>query len=209
MRRVRAERVSTTAVDGVMPGLAVLSFCFLAGGLIGVIVAAKAGGDGGASLSAYLTGFMQAAGDGEMKSPPILSSLWELFRWPLLGCLLGFTAIGLIGIPVLFAARGFYLAFSIACFVRVFGQTGDLIAFLMFGITGLISVPVLFVLGTQSLHASMALAGRMVRSERGAVHYDKAYWMRCIFCVFALCVCFLLEYLAVPAMLAGAAGTLT
>ena len=39
----------------------------------------------------------------------------------LLALLLGFTALGLLGLPLLFAVRGFLLAFSIASFVRLFG----------------------------------------------------------------------------------------
>jgi len=196
----------TIAVDGLTSVLVILSICFFLGGLFGIILAANVAGDGSDSLSLYLTHFVDVAGTGEIRIPALLSLLWEVFRWPLLTLLLGFTAIGVIGIPVLFAARGFFLAFSIATFVRVFGAAGDLLAFLLFGVTGLISLPVLFVLGTQGMGAAAGLAGGVVRGERAAPRYDSAYLLRVVCCMFALCVCVLIEYLAVPALLSGASG---
>ena len=47
-------------------------------------------------------------------SPPLLISVWETIRWPLLVFGLGFTTLGLLGIPLVFSVRGFLLAFSIA-----------------------------------------------------------------------------------------------
>ena len=102
----------------------------------------------------------------------------------------GFTPTGLLGLPILFAARGFLLAFSIASFVRLFGSTGCLLAFLVFGITGAVAFPALFVLGVQSLLAARVLASRFL--GRGNVRLPTE---RPIFCAAAgvprrcVCVC--------------------
>lgn len=98
---------------------------------------------------------------GRLQRLRLASLVWDTVRWPLLALLLGFTALGLLGLPLLFVVRGFLLAFSIASFVRLFGGVGCLLALLVFGVSGALSVPVLFVLGVQGLLAARVLAGRV------------------------------------------------
>lgn len=193
---------------GFLPALAVTAAFFLAGGLAGCLLASYVGGDGGASLSAYLQGFLRASGAGEVDAPAMAALVWNTARWPLLAVLLGFTALGLLGLPLLFAVRGFLLAFSIASFVRLFGGAGCLLAFLVFGISGAVAVPALFVLGVQSLVAARVLASRFLGEGKRPSPYGKAYLVRCGMCAAALCVCVLLDYLAVPVLVSGAAGAL-
>lgn len=193
---------------GVLPALAVVSVCFFLGGLAGCVLAGHVGADAGESLSAYLTHYLQAAGSGALQEPSLPALIWSSLRWPALAILLGFTALGLLGLPILFAVRGFLLAFSISSFVRLFGRAGCLLAVLVFGITGAVAVPVLFVLGVQSLLAARVLAGRFWGDGKHPVPYGKRYFLRCGMCAAALGVCILLDYLAVPALVSGLAGTL-
>ena len=155
-RAAEAWRISG---DGLIPVLAVTAACFLLGGLVGCLLASHIGGGGQESLAAYVEGFLRAAQAGEITAPALASLVWDTVRWPLLALLLGFTALGLLGLPLLFAVRGFLLAFSIASFVRLFGGAGCLLALLVFGVSGALSVPVLFVLGVQGLLAARVLAG--------------------------------------------------
>lgn len=192
--------------EGVAPALAVVSGCFFLGALAGCVLCANVSGGGDESLSAYLQGFLAAAGAGETSSAALLPVLWEVLRWPLLTVLLGFTALGLLGIPVLFTVRGFLLSFAVSSFVRMFGGAGGLLAFFVFGVSGLASVPALFVLGVQGVHASRALAGRALGEGRRSSPFGRAYFLRCGVCAGAFCVCVLLEYLAVPALVVAAAG---
>ena len=104
--------------NGVLPALAVLGTCFFAGGLAGCLLAGHVDGAGSESLSAYLNSFLQAAGGGELEGPALASLVWGELRWPLLVLLLGFTALGLLALPAVFALRGFLLAFSISTFVQ-------------------------------------------------------------------------------------------
>ena len=157
-RAAEAWRISG---DGLIPVLAVTAACFLLGGLVGCLLASHIGGGGQESLAAYVEGFLRAAQAGEITAPALASLVWDTVRWPLLALLLGFTALGLLGLPLLFAVRGFLLAFSIASFVRLFGGVGCLLALLVFGVSGALSVPVLFVLGVQGLLAARVLAGRV------------------------------------------------
>lgn len=195
--------------NGVLPTLAVLGTCFFAGGLAGCLLAGHVDGAGSESLSAYLNSFLQAAGGGELEGPALASLVWGELRWPLLVLLLGFTALGLLALPAVFALRGFLLAFSISTFVRLLGRKGCLLAGLVFGIPGALAVPALFVLGVQSFLAARVLAGRVWGDGRGPIPYGKRYVLRCGMCAAALCMCVLLEDLVVPALVTGLAGRLT
>lgn len=195
--------------NGVLPALAVLGVCFFSGGLAGCLLAGRVGGAGSESLSAYLNSFLQSAGAGEMEGPALASLAWGELRWPFLVLLLGFTALGLLALPAVFALRGFLLAFSISSFVRLLGREGCLLAILVFGIPGALAVPALFVLGVQSFLAARSLACRVWGDGRGPVPYGKRYFLRCGMCAAALCMCILLEDLVVPALVTGLAGRLT
>jgi len=194
--------------DEVLPALAVVGACFFLGGLAGCLLAGYVGGDGREGLSAYLQNFLQAASAGEMDSPALAALVWSTVRWPLLALLLGFTALGLLGLPILFLIRGFLLAFSIASFVRLFGSMGCLLALLVFGLTQALAVPVLFVVGVQSLLAARVLAGGFWGDGKTPVPYGSCYFLRCGMCAGVLCVCVLLDYLVAPALVSGLAGTL-
>lgn len=208
MRRTVVATWNVSAV-GVTPTLAILSICFFVGGLTGCLVAAQVGGAGETSLNAYLQAFLQTARTGGVDAPVLWSQVWDTLRWPLLALLLGFTALGVLGLPILFSTRGFLLAFSIASFVRAFGGTGWLLACLVFGIGGMLSLPALFVLGVQSFLSARALAARVRGEEKGKVLWGRPCLVRCTICGGILCVCILLEQAAVPALLSSAANILT
>ena len=158
-RAAEAWRISG---DGLIPVLAVTAACFLLGGLVGCLLASHIGGGGQESLAAYVEGFLRAAQAGEITAPALASLVWDTVRWPLLALLLGFTALGLLGLPLLFAVRGFLLAFSIASFVRLFGGAGCLLALLVFGVSGALSVPVLeFLYPIAIVLVALALFGRV------------------------------------------------
>ena len=154
-RAAEAWRISG---DGLIPVLAVTAACFLLGGLVGCLLASHIGGGGQESLAAYVEGFLRAAQAGEITAPALASLVWDTVRWPLLALLLGFTALGLLGLPLLFAVRGFLLAFSIASFVRLFGGAGCLKS-------GFIGVAVLFLLFEAFLIGGEALIFRPVTAQ--------------------------------------------
>lgn len=193
--------------SGVLPALCIVVASFSIGALAGGILSVFASGEGAESLRTYLEGFLTTLQAGGVETPMAIQ-VWDTLRWPLLALLLGFTCIGLLGLPLLFAVRGFLLAFSIFAFVRLFGSAGCLMAFLIFGISGALSLPVLFVLGVQSLGAARVLAGRFLGETKRQLPYGKAYFLRCGGCAGALCVCILLERLIVPGLVSAAAALL-
>ena len=194
--------------EGGGPALAALGICFFLGSTAGCLLAAAAGGGGSESLTSYIQGFLSAAGEVGVQPPALLPLLWDLLRWPVFVVALGFTALGVLGIPILFAVRGFLLSFAVSSFVRIFGSEGCFAATLIFGVSGAVSIPALFVLGVQGLTASARLAGRTMGASRRGSPFGRAYFLRCGMCAGAFCVCILLEYLVVPTLVAWAAGML-
>ena len=119
------------AAGGALPAL---GLSFLLGGLAGALMAALAGGEGARELSAYLSDYLILAGQ-EGAAARFCPLLWGRLRDLLIALILGMTALGAVGLPVLFAARGFLFAFSVGCFCRVFGGAGLFPAFALFGLS--------------------------------------------------------------------------
>lgn len=194
--------------SGSTAALLILSAAFFLGGLAGCLLADRVGGSGSDALSDYLEGYLSVAYSSGAVRPEVLPLLWEIIRWPLLAVALSLTPLGLLGIPILFLARGFLLSFAIASFFRVLGTLGLALAFVVFGITGLICIPVLFVLGVQSFLSAGAMIGRLIGESRRSPLFDRMDLLRCGVCTAALCVCGFIEYCVVPVLLESLAGVL-
>ena len=96
------------------PALVVSAAFFGLGGVAGCFLALQSASDGVAAMHDYLDRFLAAAQADAFDLPGISETLWRSFRWPLAAVLLGFTAMGFLGIPLLASMRGFFLSFSIA-----------------------------------------------------------------------------------------------
>lgn len=204
----RVVKILDLPSSGAAAVLLILSAAFLLGGLAGCLVADRVSGSGGDYLGNYLESYLSAVCSDGAARPEVLSLLWETIRWPLLAFALGLTPLGLLGIPVLFLVRGFLLSFSIASFYHVMGTVGLGLAFVVFGITGLIGVPVLFILGIQSFLSAGAITSRLTGESRRLPLFDRMALLRCGVCTAALCVCGLLEYCMIPVLLESLAGFL-
>lgn len=133
--------------------VAVLGVCFAAGALGGFFFSGWSGEN--PELLAYLRRYFEMAGRGSGVEPALLSSVWDLTRWPLAAFLLGASAFGTVGIPVLLAARSFLLSYSAAIFARLFGLSGIAASLAAFGVTALVAVPVLFVVSADAFRQSL------------------------------------------------------
>ncbi len=205
MGKRRSTRMMDVPSSGFVPSLTVLAAAFLIGGLAGCAMAASVSGGGNDALAGYIQNYIAAARAGLAQPPELLPLVWEAARWPLLTLLLGFTALGVVGIPVLFATRGFLLCFAITSFFKMFGAAGGALAFLIFGISGLLAIPVLFVMGVQGLTASLSLADRFLNKVKRPLPYDRLYFFRCAVCMGVISLCVLLEMIAVPPLLGALA----
>lgn len=154
------DRIKSAPVWDGLTQLAVLGVCFVVGALAGAFCSGWSGDD--PVLLDHLRRYFQLAGQRDGLEPALWSSIWDMVRWPLAAFLLGSTAAGTLGIPILMGARGFLLAFSATKLVRLFGLPGMAVSLAAFGATVLVAVPVLFVVSADAFRQSL---GRL-RGER-------------------------------------------
>lgn len=133
--------------------LIVLGLCFAAGTLGGFFFSCWGGSN--PELSDYLRQYFQMIGREEAVVPPLWSSIWDLTRWLFGAFLLGSTALGAVGIPLLMGVRGFLLSYSAATFARLFGLPGMAVSVASFGLAALVAVPVLFVVASDAFRQSL------------------------------------------------------
>jgi len=187
------------------PALVATAAFFTLGGLAGCFLAFRVTGAGIETMTAYLDRFLETARSGGLNIPELPELLWRSLRWPLAAFLLGFSALGLLGIPALCSMRGFFLAFSISSFAQAYGQQGLAIAFILLGIPGLLSIPSFMLLTTQSFSTACVLAGRSGWREGP---FRREHFFRCGVCAAAVCVSLLMERYLVPVLMTGAVDVL-
>lgn len=140
--------------------LFLLAVFFLAGRLLGCLLASRVGGGANDSLSSYIKGYLSAVQVGKAGAPGLLSAMWENFRYPVACVVLGFTSAGVVLVPLVFAMRGFFLSFAVSSFVRMFGGQGLLMAVGVFLPAGLVVMPCMFLLGMLMLRPKREMAVR-------------------------------------------------
>lgn len=193
---------------GITASLVIISVIFIIGGLAGCSLVGQTNGGGEAALSRYLDGFLNIVSSAEMVKPKFIVILWKAIRWPLLALFLGLTPIGLIGIPVLILIRSFLLSFSIASFYQVSGPDGLFFSFVLFGITGFIYIPILFIFGIQSFLRAGTIVGRITGENRRTASLKRSETIRFSICSIVLLVFCFIEYSTGPTVLKTAAEML-
>ena len=96
-----------------LPRLLLLALFFAMGVLLGQALAGRVPASTGEELNRYLTDYVRLGGTASPTAKTVLSALSLYFRYPLLAFLLGFASIGIVLLPCLTAAFGFFLSFSV------------------------------------------------------------------------------------------------
>ena len=157
-----------------------LALFFLGGILLGQVLAGNVPDGTGDELTRYLTDYVYLYG----QTAPEGRAFWETvviyFRYPLLAVFLGFTSVGVVLLPVVAVAFGFFLSFSVSCFTAAFGGEGVLLALAVSGLRCALTLPCFFLLAVPSWQTSWALAGLALgRGQRCApVVYGRVWWLR-------------------------------
>ena len=106
----------------------ILCVCFLLGMAAAYPARRSISADALAQLGAYVQSYARLA-DGRSQQPvSVLSAAAAYLRYPLLAFLFGLSAAGVALIPLLCAAQGFFLSFSVCCFAAALGRDGVLLA---------------------------------------------------------------------------------
>ena len=184
--------------------LAIRGSAFLLGGLLGAALVSMIAQPAAEALTAYLRDYLTAGQAGKV-AVDVWPMLWEQGRFFVGVCVLGLTALGAAGIPVLFGARGFLFAFSVAGFCRAFGPAGLGPALFLFGLPAFLWGPILFLAGTQSMEGSIGLFRRAMGGGREPLPFGPLYWERLALWGLGLFLCVVLEFLAAPALLSASA----
>jgi len=200
----RRKKWKVDLLSGQAAALILLSFLFLAGSVAGCIAARLIRDPSGALLD-YMQGYLGLLAHGGITFR-FVHVLWETVRFPLVVALFGFTALGVVGLPALFAMRGFLLCYAVSAFYRMLGPSGLVPGFFLFGLSALIWMPVLFQLGVQGLLGAYGLLRRAMGDGRYPLRYNGGFLACCGICAVALCVCAMLEYLVIPILLQQITG---
>lgn len=181
-RRVSPRGATETQQNGV---LLLLAAGFLSGALLGGFFAGRM------SLEPYITEFLQDMMQ-ESGGPALWRELWSCLRWPVAVWLLGSLPWAGLTMPTLFFLRGALLSCGIGAVAAGRGLEGILWAGILFGPTCVLTVPVMFVLGTDRLLRRAAPSAARRRTP-----------LRLSLCAAALAACVLVDQKAVPTVLSA------
>lgn len=201
----KARKLRYVTVD-ILPLRSLLLALFLVSGILGgYVISGRFAAGSAEELGRYLDGYLALASDRALTGGAAARTLVCYLRAPLLAFLLGFASIGVIALPLLMAAQGFVLSFSLFSFAFALGRESFALLPALFALRLLFVLPCTFLLATAALEKSYALAaftlggGKRVRP----VVYGAPYWYRFVVC----CVCMLLgcvlELWLVPRFLAA------
>lgn len=190
---MKLQRRRSRALQPPKARLYILCLFFAAGVLAGFLVRCALPVDDLSALSGYVTSYAQLAAQ-EKDAPALLQIVWAYVRYPAAVFLLGFTAWGVLFIPLVCAAQGFFLSFAVQCFASAMGRQGVALALAALGLRCLFVLPCLLMIASDGFAAAWRLAERQKTEVR-----DRR---RLVICVFVLLTGTVAECALVPRLFA-------
>lgn len=181
MAKWQRRRTANQDERAIWTRLLLLALFFLGGLILGQVMAGKVGAQTSKELTDYLNGYFSLENRSGTSARTVASALVIYFRYPLLAMLLGFASVGVVLLPALTAAYGFFLSFSVCCFTAAFGSDGVLLALSVFGLRCLVTLPCYFALAAPALDNAAALAALSLGGGKRAARpvYGRKWWLRC------------------------------
>ncbi|MEG2377086.1 MAG: hypothetical protein RSC43_01890 [Clostridia bacterium] len=203
MKRKRITSKKNTGIN-ISASLAILAAILLCGIVAGCITASYIGDEAGAALRSYVLNYTKTLGVIPSVGELFPGAIWNVYKYPLCTFLFGFTVLGIVLIPGAVALRGFFLSFSVATMIRLYGSSGLTLALAMFGVSSLIGIPCLLIISAQGFHAARSFARVMAGGKRviiGSV-FPRGYFVIFGVCMAALFAAVLLEVFLTPKLVA-------
>ena len=175
-----------------------LALFFACGVLLGQFSASRVPDEAAQELREYLHHYLSLSSERSVEAA--VSTLVLYLRYPLLAALLGFASVGIVLIPSLAAAFGFFVSFSVSCFAAVFGIRGVWLALAAFGFRCAVTIPCFLMLAGPSWGNAASLAalsfgrGRRVSS----VVYGRSWWIRIAVCLGVLLLSCCVDFMIAP-----------
>lgn len=176
--------------------LSILLISFLIGGFFGFLFSTRIVSEGEGSLAHFFQDYFRTIETQTLKSNFLLS-VWTNLKIPLYTFLFGFSLLGTLGIPLLLAMEGFFFTFPIATLCRLFGVQGIVPSFFLFCIPTLLQLPVLLLLGIQSVRSAHLLWQRAKPEE----FFPSGSFTKLSFSLFLVCLSIAFDYCILPLLL--------
>ena len=177
-RKERRQEANNQQRDTV---LLLLSAAFLFGAIMGCLL------EGKLPASPYIASFWSHATQGTIL-PPLWRELWLVFRWPIAVVVLAMLPLAGVTLPILFFLRGLFLSYGLVALIGSTSGAEILCTMVILGPTCLLTIPILFVLGTAGL----------LRSTESS---PSSRIRRALCCVSGLVLCVFLDQAVVPQLL--------
>lgn len=192
-----------SAKQHIWPRLSVLGGCFLLGVFLGQEVSCRAMDSCANELSRYLADYFSLRETPEISLHALVANLVVYLRYPLLAFLFGFASAGVVLIPILTAAFGFFLSYSVSCFALALGECGIWLALAILGLRCLVTLPCYLLLAAPAMRTSESLLRLSMGkgTPKNAVHCGASGWLRLLIVTGVLFVGALLELLISPKLL--------
>ena len=188
IRRETGVRVwSLPASPATLPWL-LLPLAFLLGGGGGHLLA----GLGAESLSGLLEGYSASCLAQGVTEPELPALLWRCLQPLLLALVLSFSALGVLGLPLLLGVQGFRTGYAISGLARTWGLPGLGAAALWVGVEDLILLALLLAVSIPGWARAWELATQTRLSRRLPPGYGRRC---CLFCLGGLALLLAYEYL--------------
>ncbi|UOO36858.1 stage II sporulation protein M [Oscillospiraceae bacterium CM] len=176
---LRADRTQST-------GLVFCAVLFICGAIAGTVSAGLI--HDGTTLRHYLESYLSSFSGASASKPALFSAVVTNFKYQLLTVFFGLSVFGVVLIPLLSAARGFFLCFSVSAIVRLFGGRGVLLSLSIFGMNTLLTLPCFFIIALTAYSASLSLLKRALPGslKPAAELVDRRMLLSCGLCFIVL-----------------------
>ena len=153
--KIKAKKKGTFSLNSFSISLAI-SFLALALGIASGCIFANKADD--ATLSTLISSDVLALINGESGEYSLISTLFNLFKYPATLLFLAFSATGVFLTPCVVFSKGFFLSLSVSSVISAFGKNGFLLSLSMFGLQSLISIPIILLFSAVTFEFSKPFA---------------------------------------------------